>query len=210
MKGAIKSAIRGTVLALVALAGVAQADTVTYDWSTFPTDSAGITTGITANQRPGFFGVVSQIGSQKTYPGSFGSGGYRFVELTGGIFDNTSGAPELMQVSFDNESNEYVGMYFYINSFDPNNQPANYLADSGFLSVGCCGTAGFTIPTGADVVAILITQLNQTNPVPAGRTFVTATVVPEPQSVILLFTVVALVGLAVRFRHYRPATTKAS
>ncbi len=166
-----------------------------YDWGTFPATAPGIATGTTPGGRPVFAGNPSSAAGGNSYPGSVGSGGYRYVTITSPHLLNASGSAQSIILDLQHGGTSTVGAYVYANSFDPAHLSANYLGTSGIVSsAGSVVRFGFLLPDAAQAVVVLFAGSNVPVLLPSGVTTV-STPVPEPASMVGVGCVLAILGV---------------
>jgi autotransporter-associated beta strand protein len=93
--------------------------------------------------------VVASCGTPKTWPGT-SAGSFHFDEYS---FTNTSPADACVTVGLQSPSN--ILATAYLNSFDPANITANYLADAGNSTHGGQTTFSGTVPAGATFLVVV-------------------------------------------------------
>jgi hypothetical protein len=97
------------------------------------------------------FGVISEIGVNKAFPGMFTTSGARNFESHNIV--NSTASPQDVNL-WINTSGVSGFVVAYLDSFDPVNPATNYLADSG-SSWPNTAYMGFTIPAGRTAVIVV-------------------------------------------------------
>ena len=199
------------VMGLLLGAGAAQAG-VLLDRPYGSPDTVLTGTDSTMNVRIARDGTPSDWSYVKFFPGYFGGNGVRAYDAWS--FTNKWGIDLYVQVTLDDLAD--TGSIFsaaYLDSFDPVDQETNYIGDAGFspLIFGLPVSYQVIVPAGSNfVVVVNQTTIGATGlPLPYGLVveaysspFYEALPAPEPSTVMLSLTGLALIGGRKRLASY--------